>query len=57
MKLTNCNMNQVEWNQLYSKLYDAYAYSGPCDEYIRRNLGEMLEYMIKTKEHFHKRPA
>jgi hypothetical protein len=57
MKLTNCNMNQVEWNQLYSKLYDAYSYSANRDEHIRKNLGEMLEYMIKTKEHFHKRPA
>ena len=50
-------MNLAEWNQLYSKLYDAYSYSANRDEQIRKNLGEMLEYMIKTKEHFHKRPA
>jgi len=57
MKLTNCNMNLAEWNQLYSKLYDAYAYSANCDEQIRKNLGEMLEYMIEYEQHFLKRPT
>ena len=50
-------MNQVEWNQLYSKLYDAYSYSANRDEQIRKNLGEMLEYMIEYEQHFLKRPA
>jgi hypothetical protein len=50
-------MNQAEWNQLYSKLYDAYSYSANCDEQIRKNLGEMLEYMIEYEQHFLKRPA
>jgi len=57
MKLTNCNMNQVEWNQLYSKLYDAYSYSANRDEQIRKNLGEMLEYMIEYKQQFYTRPS
>ena len=55
--ITNCNMNLAEWNQLYSKLYDAYSYSANRDEQIRKNLGEMLDYMIEYDRHFLKRPA
>jgi hypothetical protein len=57
MKLTNCNMNQAEWYIMYSLLYNAYSYSANRDEQIRKNLGEMLEYMIEYEQHFLKRPS
>lgn len=57
MNLTNCNMNETEWSEMYRKLYDAYDYVGVHNEHIRKNLGEMIDYMIKYKQHFLKRPA
>lgn len=42
---------------MYSLLYNAYSYSANRDEQIRKNLGEMLEYMIEYEQHFLKRPA
>jgi hypothetical protein len=45
-------MNQTEWYEMYCKLYNAYDYAGLCNEYVRKNLGELLDYMIQYKERF-----
>ena len=45
-------MNQAEWDEMYRKLYDAYDYAGLHNEYVRKNLGELLDYMIQYKERF-----
>ena len=45
-------MNKTEWDELYIKLFDACDYAGLRNEYVRKNLGELLEYMIQYKERF-----
>jgi hypothetical protein len=45
-------MNKTEWNDLYIKLYDTYDYAGIRNEYVRKNIGELLDYMIQYKERF-----
>ena len=46
------SMTQTEWDEMYRKLYDAYDYAGLRNEYVRKNLGELLDYMIQYKERF-----
>lgn len=46
------SMNQAEWDEMYRKLYDAYDYAGLRNEYVRKNLGELLDYMIQYKERY-----
>jgi hypothetical protein len=43
-------MNLQDWNELYRKLYDAYAYAGLRDEYVRSTLGDALDHMNHLKE-------
>ena len=38
-----------QYNELYSKIYDAYADSMLKDEYVRSTLGETLDYLIKLQ--------
>ena len=45
-------MNQTEWDAMYSKLYDVYDYAGLRNEYVRKNIGELLDYMVQYKERF-----
>ena len=45
-------MTQTEWDEMYRKLYDAYDYAGLRNEYVRKNLGELLDYMIQYKERY-----
>jgi hypothetical protein len=45
-------MNQTEWDHLYIKLYNAYDYAGLRNEYVRKNIGELLDYMAQYKERF-----
>ena len=45
-------MNQTEWDHLYIKLYDAYDYAGLRNEYVRKNIGELIDYMVQYKERF-----
>ena len=45
-------MNKTEWDELYIKLYSAYDYAGLRNEYVRKNIGELLDYMIQYKERF-----
>jgi hypothetical protein len=45
-------MNKTEWDELYIKLYSAYDYAGLRNEYVRRNIGELLDYMVQYKERF-----
>ena len=42
-------MLQSEWNDLYSKVYDAYEYSSLKNEVIRVQLGDLLDYLIQIK--------
>jgi len=43
-------MSQTEWDDLYTKVYDAYEYSGLRNETIRHKLGLLLDYLIQLKE-------
>ena len=45
-------MNETEWGHLYIKLYDAYDYAGLRNEYVRKNIGELIDYMVQYKERF-----
>jgi hypothetical protein len=45
-------MIQTEWDELYKKLYDSYDYAALRNEYVRKNLGELLDYMGQYKERF-----
>jgi hypothetical protein len=45
-------VNKTEWDELYIKLYSAYDYAGLRNEYVRKNIGELLTYMIQYKERF-----
>jgi hypothetical protein len=45
-------MTQTEWDEMYHKLYDAYDYAGLRNEYVRKNIGELLDYMIQYKERY-----
>tara|TARA_R110000868_G_scaffold94906_1_gene261358 strand:- start:928 stop:1083 length:156 start_codon:yes stop_codon:yes gene_type:complete len=45
-------MTKTEWDALYIKLYDAYDYAGLRNEYVRKNLGELIDYMIQYEERF-----
>ena len=45
-------MNQTEWDAMYSKLYDVYDYAGLRNEYVRKNIGELIDYMVQYKERF-----
>jgi hypothetical protein len=45
-------MNETEWSVMYFKLYEAYDYAGLRSEYIRKNVGELLDYMAQYKERF-----
>lgn len=45
-------MNQTECDEMYRKLYDAYDYARLRNEYVRKNLGELLDYMIQYKERY-----
>ena len=47
--LHSANMLQSEWNDLYSKVYDAYEYSSLKNEVIRVQLGDLLDYLIQIK--------
>ena len=38
-----------QYNELYSKIYDAYADSMLKDEYVRSTLGETLDYLIRLQ--------
>ena len=49
-------MTKLEWDEMYRKLYDAYDYAALRNEYVRKNLGELLDYMGQYKERF-KRPV
>jgi len=43
-------MTRKEWNELYTKLYDAYEFAGLRDEYIRSTIGDALDHMINLKD-------
>ena len=45
-------MNKLEWDEMYRKLYDVYDYAGLRNEYVRKHLGELLDYMGQYKERF-----
>ena len=45
-------MTKTEWNEMYRKLYDVYDYSALRNEYMRKNLGELLDYLGQYKERF-----
>jgi hypothetical protein len=47
-------MIKAEWDELYRRMYEAYEYAGLRNEYTRRNLGELLDYMIQYKERYTK---
>ena len=38
-----------QYNELYSKIYDAYADSMLKDEYVRSTLGDTLDYLIRLQ--------
>ena len=38
-----------QFNELYSKIYDAYADSILKDEYVRSSLGDALDHLILLK--------
>jgi hypothetical protein len=39
-------MTQTQFDELYTKLYDAYESSMLKDEYVRSTLGDALDHMI-----------
>ena len=39
-------MTQTQFDELYTKLYDAYENSMLKDEYVRSTLGDALDHMI-----------
>lgn len=43
-------MTRKEWNELYTKLYEVYAFSILRDEYVRSSLGDALDHMILLKD-------
>ena len=42
-------MTEVEWNELYRKVYDAYDYAALKNEGIREILGMVLDSMLYKK--------
>ena len=38
-----------QFDELYTKIYDAYADSILKDEYVRSTLGDTLDYLIKLQ--------
>ena len=42
-------MTLTDWNELYRRTYDAYAYSSFCNEQVRETLGTLLDNLIDTK--------
>jgi hypothetical protein len=49
-------MTKTEWDGMYRKLYDVYDYSALRNEYMRKNLGELLDYLGQYKERY-ERPS
>ena len=43
-------MTKEQFNQLYTKVYEAYADSMLKDEYVRSSLGEALDHLIQLNE-------
>ena len=43
-------MNESQFDELYSKLYDAYADASLKDEYVRSTLGDVMDYMINLRQ-------
>ena len=43
------DMTQSQFDELYIKLYDAYADSMLKDEYVRSTLGDALDHLIKIQ--------
>ena len=43
-------MTRQQFDDLYTKLYDAYADSMLKDEYVRSTLGDVLDHMIKLNK-------
>jgi hypothetical protein len=42
-------MTKEQFDELYTKLYDAYADSILKDEYVRSSLGDALDHLIKIQ--------
>lgn len=50
-------MTQTQFDELYTKLYDAYASSILKDEYVRSTLGDALDHMILMKSRGYVTPS
>ena len=42
-------MTKTQFDELYIKLYDAYADSMLKDEYVRSTIGDALDHLIKLQ--------
>ena len=42
-------MNKEQFDELYTKVYEAYANAILKDEYVRSTLGDALDHLIKLK--------
>ena len=43
-------MTQQQFDELYTKVYDAYADSILKDEYVRSTLGDALDHLINLQQ-------
>jgi len=43
-------MTKEQFNELYRKVYDAYADSALKDEYVRSTLGDALDHLVAYNE-------
>jgi len=43
------DMTKSQFDELYTKVYDAYADSMLKDEYVRSSLGDALDHLIKIQ--------
>ena len=43
------DMTQTQFDELYTKLYDAYTDSMLKDEYVRSTIGDALDHLIKLQ--------
>ena len=43
------DMTQSQFDELYTKLYDAYTDSMLKDEYVRSTIGDALDHLIKLQ--------
>ncbi len=43
-------MTKQQFDELYSKVYEAYADSALKDEYVRSTLGDALDHLVQLNE-------